>query len=298
MNKKQIDIKQLIEFWKNPILFFFKKILKIKIPYLIKKNNYNYFHIEKNKIYFMKYQLLNALIYLQNTCVLYKQFTQLGILPHGNFGMYIWDKINDEIYNLSERIQTMRKIPKQQKISININEYQLYNFQLNEIHPLGLIRWKPHKINFQDKISLWIEHLIYCYFEKSGHSYLFGTRNSRFTLSNMSKERAIYYLNMYIIGYEQGIRHPLMLTQSGITWINYTYTQKHNNVIRHNNNDIKQKYFYNIWNGNILISGEKNNIFIKKIIPKINNKTFNNLCKIAKIWLTPILNYSKSYKKK
>ncbi|CAL4324475.1 RecBCD enzyme subunit RecC [Buchnera aphidicola (Eriosoma grossulariae)] len=291
IKSNKIDIINFIQFWKNPIKFLFFNLLKIKTKIINKKEcNIDYFSINSKNIYCIKQKLLDYLVYNKNIKTLYEFYKKSGILPYGNFGQYIWDQIKKEMIEIYKMIFKLRNQPEKKIINIKINQYQLYNYELKEIHKIGLIRWKPHVINIQDKMSLWIEHLIYCFLNGEGNSYIFGNKKSNWVYSNLSSKKAFDYLEKYIKGYLIGINQPLMLTQSGFEWIKSQYDKK-NKIIFNNEtkNKMSKKKFFNEWNGNINKNGEKDNIFIRKIITEINKNDFINLCNIAKQWFLPIL---------
>ncbi|WP_367679679.1 hypothetical protein [Buchnera aphidicola] len=289
-----INVQDLIKFWKHPIRFFFNHTLKVKIPYLQKnESELNYFYINPIHIYQMKSEILDSLIYKKNINYLHILYSQSGILPYGNFGKHIWEQMIIEMHDLYKKIYLLRDKPNRKKICITINSYQLQNYQLSEIHKIGLIRWKPNIIYIPDIISLWIEHLIYCYLQGNGMSYVLGTKNSC-SFSTVSVQTAKKYLNMYITGYIKGISQPLLLTKSGITWLLSQYNNN-NNIIFNNNLDYQKsnKQFFNIWNGNTINDGEKQDFYINKIIPNLDQSIFLKLCNTAKKWFLPILHYYK-----
>nr|WP_269456672.1 exodeoxyribonuclease V subunit gamma [Buchnera aphidicola] len=284
---KKIKLKNLIKFWQNPINYFFYKTLKIKInseikTILLKNEVFSVNLIEKYKI---NKKILSLLLSQKKTKKLFLKYQQLGKIPYGNIGKIFWKKQKNQIKKLILLINKKRKEPKTIKFKLKIKEYKLFG-KLPEVNQSGLIRWTVMKINHQNTFSLWLEHLVSCALNHKKKSILLSIDNKILKFSSIKKSKALLYLKKYIQGYRTGLKKPIFLLKSGINWLTYHYTKKNSNLEK-----IARKKFLETWHGNFLINGEKNNIYIQKILPIMNEKYINKICKICKYWYLPVLKY-------
>lgn len=90
------------------------------------------------------------------------------------------------------------------------------------------------------------------------------------------------------------MQNPLLLTNSGIIWLNSVYNKK-NQTISKNIEILKKsrKKMMNVWEGNNWIQGEKHNLYLKKIIYTLDKKIESKICNVAKKWILPILKHIK-----
>lgn len=286
----KINLIDLISFWKNPIRYFVKNTLKIKFN--LKQQNINItepFVVNILDSFKIRNLLLNKIINNQDTRKLFKYYVLSGKLPYKFFGMNFWNKNIKEINSIAKKVIQNKHDTEEKKICLKIQNYQI-NGILSEIQSTGLLRWKPSLINYSDRISLWLEHLIYSISTGCGESKIIGYKNQTWSFSPLKSDIAYAYLLEYIEGYIRGIKTPLFLIKSGACWLDQVY-DKSDNCIKDDEN-IKRKAYKKLlecWIGNNYIKGEKKDFYINTIIKKLNTNNIKEICKIAKKWLIPIL---------
>ncbi|WP_422667354.1 exodeoxyribonuclease V subunit gamma [Buchnera aphidicola] len=286
----QINYKDLINFWKNPIHYFFKNKFKVNSIFLKEEKIYTEpFEVNTLDSFQLKKNILKKIINNENIEKLFKYYQLSGILPYKYFGKIFLKKQIFEMKKIANLIFTFKKNTQKIEFDLKIKKYHIYG-TLSEIQDTGLLRWKPTTINNNDKISLWIEHLIYCSLGRTGESKIIGYNNEIWCFSSIPCETAKKYLLNYVIEYIIGIKKPLFLLKSGASWLNYIYDTKKKYIT---NNKIKRKTGYLIlldtWNGNKYYTGEKEDLYIKNIISTLNNNNIRKICAISKKWLLPIL---------
>lgn len=286
----EIKLKNLINFWKNPIRCFFNTVLNIKFK--IRKNNTitEPFLVDQLDVFKIRSMIFEKMLKKQNIKNTLKNIILSGMLPYGNFGLFFLKETKKEIEKLIKKIFTYRNLSREENIDIKIKQYCIKG-KLNEIQKTGLLRWKLSTINYKDQISLWLEHLIYCILGGTGDSKIIGYKNQFFSLHSLPSNIASNYLLNYIEGYIEGMKNPLLLTKSGSDWLDKIYDKKNNYITK--NQDIKKKAYktlYQTWIGNEYISGEKEDLYIQNIMPELNIK---KICKISQKWLYPIKKYQK-----
>jgi len=294
----KINLKDLITFWKNPICYFFNVNLQIKVD--IKKHAINTtepFSVNQEDSFKIKNILLNKIINNQDTMELFKKYMLSGKLPYDFFGKIFWNQKLKEMTMIAKEVMKYRISKEEKKINLKIEKYQIDGI-LSEIQTTGLLRWKPNTINFSDRITLWLEHLIYSLLGGCGESRIIGYKKQTWSFSSLTFDLAYTYLLKYIKGYVEGIKKPILLTKSGASWLDQVYDRK--NKIVSNDYYIQEKghkKLLEIWIGNKYIQGEQENFYIKQIISKLNEKNIKKICKTAEKWLIPVLKHKKTNKK-
>ncbi|XBC38066.1 MAG: hypothetical protein UAT33_02100 [Buchnera aphidicola (Floraphis choui)] len=88
------------------------------------------------------------------------------------------------------------------------------------------------------------------------------------------------------------MNNPILLTNSGINWLKTVYNKKQK-VILINSTNLKQskKNMLITWEGNKWKQGEKDDLYLKKIITSLDEETISKIRTIAKKWILPILKH-------
>lgn len=294
-----INKNTLISFWKNPIQTFFNKRLNVKLNHIYKQTELQYHSpYIKSHQYEINKNILNFLINKKKTSKLFKYYQNIGIIPNNNIGEIFWEKKIQLITPLFKKILRIKKTLKTIDFNIIINKkYKLIGTLKNINSTEGLLYWTANTTRFEDIISVWLKHLIYCSLYENKNTLLIGLDNKIIKFSKLKKTQSEKYLQKYIYGYFQGMKKPIYLTNSGINWIkkNYTHINKKKNTNKQNIL-INNKIICETWNGNNWFQGEKKNLYVRKIITELNQKNIFNICKTAKKWIIPILkniSYSK-----
>ncbi|WP_321160486.1 hypothetical protein [Buchnera aphidicola] len=289
--KKDINFKNFISFWNNPIRYFFHNQLNIQL-------NSNKFKITENfqpsalDIYKIRLHITKKLIENKDTSNIFQYFTDVGLLSNDNFSFSFLEKQKEKIVSLAKKIYVINTLPVIKKnFCIKIHNYCLRG-SLYEIHNVGLVRWKPKILHLNDSMQLWLEHLIYCYLGGKEKSTILGINNSKWNFYNMEKEEAYRHIEKYVSGYIEGLKKPLLLIKSGANWINIIYDKINKKIILDNKTKNKgYEKMLSTWHGNQYHIGEKYDPYIKKIIPILNENYINDIYQISKFWWIPILNY-------
>ncbi|WP_343188524.1 exodeoxyribonuclease V subunit gamma [Buchnera aphidicola (Neophyllaphis varicolor)] len=288
--EKKISFKNLLKFWKNPIRFFFNYRLQIKNFYQI-ENLYENEIFQPNNldIYKINTEILDKILYKKDINILFKKYKTNNQLPIGKFGEIIWNKQIKEMEQIAQKINNYVDINTEKYINSEIKLLRIENNYL-KTYKTGLVRWRPGILNIYDGLSLWLEHLVYCLSGGLGNSIFIGKKNTKWYFSNVNKEIAFKNLKKYIKGYKEGLMIPILLTKSGEKWLSTIYNTKNNSLSKNNQVHKKaEKNLLNTWFGNFIIYGEREDIYISKIINKIDDYYINKICSASKKWLMPIL---------
>lgn len=294
----EINLKDLINFWKHPIRYFYNSHLKIKIRQKKQKiNTTETFLVNPLNSFKIKNKLLDYIINNKNITKLYQHYLLSGKLPYHFFGEIFWIKNIKEMKLIANKVMQYRIEKEEKKINLNIEKYQIYGV-LSEIQSTGLLRWKTSSIRYSDRIALWLEHLIYSILGGCGKSKIIGYKSQIWSFSSLNSHRAHSYLLEYIKGYIKGMKEPLFLTKSGASWLDQVYDERNNCIKNDYCTKIKayKKLLYT-WKGDNYTEGEQEDYYLKKTITISNKKNIKKICESAEKWLIPILK-NKDRKKK
>ncbi|QJC29256.1 exodeoxyribonuclease V subunit gamma [Enterobacteriaceae endosymbiont of Plateumaris rustica] len=299
---KKIIIKNLLNFWKDPVKGFFNQRLGV---YLHDLNQIQFSEIEPFSLdYLTKYQIdkkiLYSLIFNTNINLIYYNYLNKGILPYGNYGKILWNNEKKKICKLLNNDLKLYKYNNIIKyIDINISEIILYG-KINFIsYNKGYIRYEPKIIDIKSIISFWIKHLILCVINirkgKEFTSTIIGFKNTKYSFNYINSNIAIVLLKKYIDGYVCGLNNPIILPmKSAWKWLDYCYDKKNKCI----NYDIfiqkkAKKYFFHFWNMNFNFIEKNKNLYFNKINYFFDEKNWLKTIKLIEKWLLPIKIYIK-----
>ncbi|MFP3036731.1 MAG: exodeoxyribonuclease V subunit gamma [Arsenophonus sp.] len=297
----EISLEQLLSFYRHPVRAFFQKRLKINFfNEKIKLLENEPFTINYLQRYKFNEIILNAMISKESLHKLLTIFQATGELPVKNFGKIFWEKQIKDLQPLANKVK--------------INYYNYFNKlfiesfdniklvgQLKNIQHNGIIRYRPANLTIMDGLLLWIEHLIFCLFIKSGKSYYWGKNNSEWCLNPVDKKQAKIYLQQLINGYQDGMNSPLALfTKSGWNWLISFYDKKNHQFNFESSDDISKKAKIQLiqsLEGTYNQPGEMmKDSYIRRAFNKIDNNLIKKIQINAHTYLLPLAIFSKNKK--
>ncbi len=284
-----ILLKDIHNFWFNPIKFFFNNSLKIFFYENISNNlTYNI-----KDFYNFKKKIINSLLIgkkFNKNFYLYLQI--FNLIPFGNFGKIFWKNENFNIIKLFNYINNISFDYKDYKFSILIKNIYL-NGILNINNNLNHYKFLPKNLNLIDGLLFWIDHLVYCSLGFNKKSILYGY-NNLFIFENLDIYLSKYLLYFYIKGFLFGINNPLFFLPKLSNYIllniyNFKIKKLYINKRIINSIFLKIKYIINNKNYNYFLNDVYINYLIKYNYIIDENLIINN----AKKWLLPMLKYIK-----
>ncbi|VFP84387.1 RecBCD enzyme subunit RecC [Candidatus Erwinia haradaeae] len=289
----KLSIDTLINFWRHPVRRFFQLRLNTTFERdTITVSDTEPFVVDNITRYQVDSQLLQALMNQKDEWLLYNRFKAAGILPYGAWGKVFWEERVTEMSHLAAKIAPHYAPLPNREILLNINNSLLLTGYLMPVQDHGLLRWRPGVLNFKDALILWLEHLVYCATGGSGVSLMLGLKDSLWRFLPLSADVATKYLLHYINGYLLGISAPLLLTSSGGAWLQACF-DKDRCMIKYDENTQNQarRKLLQYWYGTDYIGGEKDDIFLQRLLPHLNATNIKDMMLAAENWLTPILQH-------
>ncbi|CAL4323846.1 RecBCD enzyme subunit RecC [Buchnera aphidicola (Thelaxes suberi)] len=287
-NNNSINILTLINFWKNPIKFYFNKIINVNFnsyaTNIIESEPFTIDHLNKYKI---NKKIFSFILKKKNTKELLIFYKRTGIIPHGHLGNILFNQQIKIVQQLVQNFLNIDNVVIKKTVNFNINNINVFGKYYLGTNT-GIIMWKPSLLRYVDQISLWIYHIIYCYLGGRNNSFIIGTQNSFYGFYNISYNQAKKYLIEYIQGYYEGLNDPVYLIQSGYEWITNCF-DKSSLTISNKKINVAFKKCLQTWNGNNFIKGEKKDNYINKIILDLNQKNRDKIYMTTEKWILPIL---------
>lgn len=290
---KELDFAQLVRFWRHPIRAFFNMRLSVNFSLEeIALPDTEPFAPDSLERYQINTQLLNALIDGKDSEQLFAYYRAAGELPYGAFGELFWQQQHDEMVTLAKQIREQRGSFSDREIDLQIDGVRLTGW-ISKIQHDGLLRWRPGELNFNDGLSLWLEHLIYCMLGGRGCSRMYGRKETQWAFLAIPSAEAKQEMIRFINGFHQGMSVPLLLTKSGATWLSSLYDNKNNELFVDDTRQAKaREKLLATWQGKYQMVGERSDPYLQRVLRELDEEHIQQMCHEAKHWLLPLLRFN------
>ncbi|MFS2225445.1 exodeoxyribonuclease V subunit gamma [Pantoea sp. B65] len=290
----ELNFEQLIRFWRHPVRAFFS--MRLGVSFSLEETELpdaEPFELDSLGRYQINAQLLNALIDGQDDDWLFNYHRAAGDLPYGAFGELFWRAQRDEMVTLAEQVRQQRRQSESREINLQIGAVQLSGW-LPQVQDDGLLRWRPGVLNFNDGLTLWLEHLVYCVMGGGGRSRMYGRKESQWAFDAIAPEAATEWLARFIAGYRHGMSVPLLLlAKSGGAWLNACYDEKNQTLLSDDASQAKARVkLLQAWQGNYQLEGEGSDPWLQRLFRVLDEDCVRQICAEAENWLLPLLRYN------
>lgn len=287
-----LSFDKLVRFWRHPVRAFFS--LRLGVSFQLEETalpDAEPFSLDGLSRYQVNAQLLNSLIDGSESDRLYARQRAAGALPYGAFGELFWQEQEQEMSELAGRIREQRAAAESWEIALEIGGLTLSGW-LTQVQDNGLLRWRPGILNFNDGLTLWLEHLVYCALGGSGSSVMMGRKESEWRFPPLPAEQALQQLAHYIDGYRLGMCAPLLLTASGGAWLKECFDDKTGVVQRDDATQKKARAkLLQCWQGNYQIDGEGSDPYLQRLLRSLDETGVQEMTQQAERWLLPLLQH-------
>lgn len=159
---RELTLVQLLRFFSNPAAYFLQNRLGIKLQELQKSlEEREPFDSEGLRDYFLKSELLEAILAKQTPDNMYACLKAQGLLPPASHGALVFEKRYLELVPFAEKIQQLQN--KQIQLNPLDIDLELQNFRitgcLQQIYSNNMFIYRYASLKGKDLISAWIEHL-------------------------------------------------------------------------------------------------------------------------------------------
>ncbi|OPY09728.1 MAG: RecBCD enzyme subunit RecC [Syntrophus sp. PtaB.Bin001] len=210
--EKQVTIRELIGFFRNPAKYFLKKRLGVFLEESdVQQEENEPFDLTGLDKYGIGQRLLEKEIATGDMEALYPAIAAEGRTPHGAVGHYELNKISGEIKTFvrqNEEVLRSKRLPALD-IELEVNGFRITG-QLEGFRSPGLVLYRYAAIKAKDHLKLWIMHLLLQATsgpEGNGRESLLLGKDGAWTYSPV--EAPLSRLEEIIGIYQEGLCRPL-----------------------------------------------------------------------------------------
>ncbi|QLH63504.1 exodeoxyribonuclease V subunit gamma [Serratia symbiotica] len=270
--EQQISLDDLRRFYRHPIRAFFQ--LRLGVSFTLEETelpNEEPFTLDNLSRYKLNSQLLNTLIEGDSPSCLFQRVCAAGELPFGAFGEIYWQKQQEEMIELAEKVRAERGVDHSLELDIEIDGMRISGW-LHQVQGDGLLRWRPATLSAVDGILLWLEHLVYCCAGGTGISRLYGRKSTAWCFAALTQEDARKHLAELMAGYQRGLCQPLLLlNKSGWAWLNQCYQPETQRIDWQEETQTKaQAKLLQAWQGDQRIPGEGEDPYVQRVFRQLD----------------------------
>ena len=270
---EQLEITELLRFFRNPAQYFCNRRLKVFFQEGDSQpEDTEPFEIDALDSYQIR-QSLTRLMLSDGSITEYSQrLNATGQLPHGAFGELLLEEQQELVQALATDVRNSLISPQEDKeINLVIESIQLTGW-LRQIYQSGPVRYRPARLKARDILYGWIEHLCYCAVpdhrsvkNRPGETRLFALdKNARF--EPIEQNLALSCLNRLVNLYIEGMNKPLpFFPETAMAWQQNLDPDDESNLI--DAEQAAQSSFY----GGYMKRGESEDAYIARTYPDLDN---------------------------
>ncbi len=285
-----ITLEQFLGFWRHPVRAFFEQRLGVRFySEETELPDAELFTFDDLERFQLNMELLGTLISAGDIKSVYSRYRAAGKLPYGAFGELLWQGQLAEMQLLAESASADCQRFSQQEVNIRAGGNQLSGW-LHQVQPDGLLRWRPARCNLFYGLNLWLEHLIWCASGGQGFSRMYSGDGTTWCFLAVDPELARSELERYVLGYQDGMTRPLLLTNSGADWLKTSFDNTGQTLQTDERIQARAvKKFLQRWQGDKQIDGERNDPYLWRLTQNSDENLFEEMTHQAKEWLLPML---------
>ncbi|CAL1329023.1 exodeoxyribonuclease V subunit gamma [Candidatus Providencia siddallii] len=286
----KINIEELLNFYNNPIKFFFQK--KLNVYFSEEKESFDSepFYFNKLQLHNLYKKILDFSIKNKNIKSIYDKLKIEGKLPINNFDKILWKESIKNTSHLIKKIKEHNEKPFDYYIKCKIKNINI-NGSLKNIYKTGILRYQPNYINANNFIRLWIEHLFFNFKISEKETTILDINNNYYKFPSIEKKKNLNYLELLIMGYLKGQNSPLLLLNNSCwNWLSACFNKITNQYDFSSPNVLQKAESILVQNlqGNKIKYGEIKDLYLSRIHKNINDILIQSLIKNTKKYLLPI----------
>jgi exodeoxyribonuclease V gamma subunit len=206
--EKNVHISELLNFYKNPISYFFNHRLGIFLYDRIQTfDRREPFEIGSLDAYLLKVDLLDKMLANNNPYDLLPQIRARCVLPLGQIGRLDYYEIIERLDFMVDGIRPLIKNSKPDlSVDLTIDKFRLFG-NIKNLFEQGLVLYRPATSKAEDFINCWLNHLILNYLENDNQISFIVASDGIYQLSPVKNSKAI--LNELLLLYQKGLFMPI-----------------------------------------------------------------------------------------
>ncbi len=285
----EITLSQLLSFWRHPVRAWFTERLGVRfIDEEDELPDTEPFELDNLQRYQLNSQLLNTLIFGQDSEQFFQRQRMAGHLPYGAFGEIFRDKQLAGMQEIASQVQG--QLSETRSIEVDLGLSVRLTGWLTGVQQDGILRWRPGELNLSDGMLLWVEHVVYCALGHQGISRMYGRKNSCWRFLPLPQAQAAACLEQLVNGYLQGMNSPLLLLKGcGGSWLTASLGADNQLLSDEETQRKALQKLSDAWTGNFLVPGESSDPYLQRLCRELNPPVINAICSAATEWYLPVI---------
>ncbi|WP_434341285.1 exodeoxyribonuclease V subunit gamma [Motilimonas cestriensis] len=282
----ELDLQQLIRFFRHPCQSFMNQTLKVWLP-LEEGGQFDHEPFSLNGLdnYLLGNQILIKQLASQDTHALFEEVQAQGVLPQGQFGLMAFQRQVGEVKMLAQQLQPLLE-HKQEDLACELRCVSRYeeggiDIRVNLVgwlknhYGTGLVSFKAGGLNGKDLLQHWILHLAYCAMGYSARaSYLLG-KVQGVAFNSLEQEYAKQKLTELVGLYLKGQTQPLPLfPNSAYEWAAKICEKEPTHIVQNSFDDAlamkAKEQALKRFEGNFVAQGEGQDPYIARCYQDLN----------------------------
>ncbi|GAA0471751.1 MULTISPECIES: exodeoxyribonuclease V subunit gamma [Tatumella] len=286
----EISLEELLRFWRHPVRAWFTR--RLGVSFLAEEDDLpdtEPFVLDNLQRYQINSQLLNALIYQQDSEQFFQRQRMAGHLPYGPFGALFREKQLADMQEIASQVSG--QLADTRSIEVDLELQVRLTGWLTGVQDDGILRWRPGELNLSDGLLLWIEHVVYCALGYQGISRMYGRKNSGWRFLPLPPEQALQQLEQLIDGFLQGMNQPLLLlNRCGGSWLTSSLSADKQQLLT--DEETRRKALQKLtdaWQGSFQVPGEGSDPYLQRLCREPGPQVISEICAAAGQWYLPVI---------
>lgn len=207
---EQLELSQLIAFFKAPSRSFFNQRLKVSFRQSqLEALDEEPFDMDGLEAYLVRQRYLETALAEGDLSLLEQSLKAEGGLPVAQLGDKFLGKIRHDCTELAEKIRPLRDgTPQRLEFYQQVDGLSLEGW-LDQCFPAHMLRYRPAQVNANDRLSTWIEHLALCCCPGGVKNTVFRGLSGKVNYRTVPAQQALEELNKLVQLYREGQTAPL-----------------------------------------------------------------------------------------
>jgi len=260
----EIELEQLLRFYRHPSRYFFQQRLKVFFyDELLSSEDAEPFELDKLSDYQLKQRYLQRALDGGSLTELTEQIRAEGLLPFGIAGQRHVEKLAKDCREMADKLEpVLDPNPLRHEVRIPLTAADGSTVMLlgwlDQIHQRRQLRYRPAQLKGHDYVAAWICHLAFC--ASGGEQTLLYGLSGHCRLRPVPQKIAVEQLNLLLAGYIQGLGEPMaFMPNSGCK------------LLLEPDPDKAEKACRTTFSGNERFAGEGGDPYIHRICPDFDS---------------------------
>jgi len=159
-DRREVDLAQLIRFWRHPVRFFLEDALGLRLrSESASLEESEPFQLDQLQRYLLRQEAVVSSLAGQPEAQFYAALDGSARLPQAGFGRVQFAEIEGEAGAIAKRLCPLLNEPLEPvEIDVRIGSFHLTGW-LSNLYPTGVVTWRPGRMKGAGLMEWWLGHL-------------------------------------------------------------------------------------------------------------------------------------------